>query len=90
MWWFIGLGVFFFFIVPMIFGACGAHSRNDDPNAEHNVGWHRFNGQFRVLYLDGNFSQPFTYAVACDYAKIFGGRVVPKEAYEQAGRPVYP
>jgi hypothetical protein len=91
MWW--GLAIIaVLFLFPATVGILrgGGNPWRDDPNAEHCVDWHRRNGQFRVLYTDGNFSQPFTWQVACDYRKIFGGRVVPKEAYEQAGKPVYP
>ena len=41
---------------------------------------HRIYGKFRVLYPDGKFSQPFSKLVAEDYAKIFGGEVVLKNA----------
>jgi hypothetical protein len=68
---------------------CIGGDHNGDPDAEHCIDWHRRNGQYRVLYPDGFFSQPFTWAVACDYQKIFGGRVVPKEAYGQSGSPSY-
>ena len=39
---------------------------------------HRRYGRYRVLYDDGQLSQPFSLGVARDYAKIFGGRVVPR------------
>ena len=42
--------------------------------------WHRLHGHFRVLYKDGQVSQPFSYWAARAYAKIFGGKVVWKNA----------
>ena len=56
--------------------------RTDEPD-DRCVGWHRSNGTHRVVYTDtimpdGKFgvSQPFTYRVACDYAKMFDGVVI--------------
>ena len=55
---------------------------SDEPD-DHSIGWHRENGTHRVVYTDtimpnGKFavSQPFTYRVACDYAKMFDGVVI--------------
>ena len=36
-------------------------------------------GKFRILYPDGVLSQGFTYKVARDYQKIFGGRIILKQ-----------
>lgn len=33
----------------------------------------------RVHYLDGHFSNPMAIGNVVDYAKVFGGRVVPTE-----------
>ena len=41
------------------------------------VFWNRFNGHYQVVYSDNEISQPFAYNVACDYAEMFGGVVVP-------------
>ena len=38
----------------------------------------RLYGRFRVLYSDGKRSEPMCYDVACDYAAIFKGTVIPK------------
>lgn len=37
---------------------------------------HRRRGWFRVLYRDGEVSQPFKFKTALDYCDMFGGRVV--------------
>lgn len=37
---------------------------------------HSMYGKFRVLYSDGNKSQPFGYSVAKDYAEMFNGTVI--------------
>jgi hypothetical protein len=37
---------------------------------------HRQRGWFRVLYRDGQVSQPFKFKTALDYCDMFGGRVV--------------
>lgn len=44
--------------------------------------WHDMNGEWRVRYPDGRFSQRFTRAVADDYRQIFGGEVVEAKAFE--------
>ncbi len=41
--------------------------------------YNRVHGKYRVLYPDGQLSQPFMYDVACDYRNIFGGSIVPLE-----------
>ena len=37
---------------------------------------HRLYGQYRVLYNNGQLSQPFHYETAKFYAEYFGGKVV--------------
>lgn len=41
--------------------------------------FNRQHGQLRVLYNDGELSEPMCRDVATDYADIFGGIVVAKE-----------
>jgi len=44
--------------------------------SEHSIDWYRIHGLFRVLYPDGQLSQPFSFWVARDYREIFGGKIV--------------
>ena len=37
---------------------------------------HAIHGKFRVEYPDGQLSQRFSYRVAKNYAKMFGGKVI--------------
>lgn len=52
------------------------------PNGEDlggaSVTTHRLYGKYRVLYPDGQISQPFDRSTARDYASMFGGKVIPK------------
>lgn len=54
-------------------GAGNLNSESDDSIANH----HAY-GCYRVQYPDGLLSQPFHYETAKSYAKIFGGKVIPK------------
>ncbi len=49
---------------------------NSEPTGSLNT--HRMYGQHRVLYEDGQLSQPFSLQVARDYAKMFNGKIVPR------------
>lgn len=49
-----------------------------EQTGDHSVGWHSAHGTHRVLYPDGQLSQPFSQKVAQDYQQLFGGKVVPK------------
>ena len=49
---------------------------------------HRIHGKFRVLYPDGELSQPFSKLVAMDYCKIFGGQVVNKNYKSHSSAPI--
>lgn len=53
-----------------------------DNGRGQSLNWNRLNGKWRVLYSDGKYSQPFTRAVASDYAELFDGKVVPSSAYQ--------
>lgn len=59
------------FVIAMLIAGAG-------PEEEHTLGWHRRNGEWRVLYPDGQRSQPFSRKVAEDYAEMFGGKVIPR------------
>ena len=59
-------------VVAMLMCAGGGRK----PEEEHCVDWHRRNGGYQVVYPDGEVSQPFTFKVARDYQKLFGGEVV--------------
>ena len=43
---------------------------------ERSIEWHSQHGRFRVVYPDQQVSQRFTFLVARDYARIFGGKVL--------------
>lgn len=45
---------------------------------DESLNWHRLHGRYRVRYSDGQVSQPFSHAVAKDYAAMFGGEVIPR------------
>jgi hypothetical protein len=62
----------------LFLAAMGAGPDLDWDGRNHNLDWNRRNGQFRVLYPDGEVSQPFTWEVACDYREIFEGKVIPR------------
>lgn len=49
-----------------------------DSGHDRSMWWHRKHGHFRVLYSDGKRSQPMTFWVARDYAKMLDGKVVRK------------
>ena len=66
--WVIG-GVIAFFVLLAV---CAGNEQEP----EHCVGWHRLYGSHQVVYPDGQVSQPFTFKVARDYQKLFGGTVV--------------
>jgi hypothetical protein len=72
----IAFGVFL--VAVIIIGLCSP-SDDYDPGENASIGWHRRNGQYRVLYSDGQYSQPFSYYTARDYAQMFNGVVVPKD-----------
>lgn len=46
-----------------------------DDGRGHSMDWHRRNGTHRVIYSDGQRSQPMSRQVAKDYASMFDGRV---------------
>jgi hypothetical protein len=43
---------------------------------ESRMGIEPVSGKFRVMYNDGRVSQRMWYFTACDYAKIFKGKVI--------------
>lgn len=70
--WIYG-GLIFLVIVAAFFLAGSPRTSEDVCIATH-----RAEGRYRVLYNDGFLSQPFMRQTARDYAKMFGGRVVPR------------
>lgn len=75
--WAIG-GVLAFVALAVVMRMCagGTEREPDEDEGEHCIDWHRRNGGFQVVYPDGEVSQPFTFKVARDYQKLFGGAVV--------------
>lgn len=59
-------------IVVLMFA--GSNTLSEDCS----IDTHRRYGQWRVLYPDGNVSQPFMRKTAESYARMFNGRVVSK------------
>lgn len=55
-----------------------AATRPSREHVERSMDWHRRNGRYRVLYPDGQKSQPFGFSTAKDYAEIHGGKVIPR------------
>jgi hypothetical protein len=49
-----------------------------DDGGEHSMGYNRIHGKYRVLYEDGQVSQPMLHQTAKDYASMFNGKVVPR------------
>jgi hypothetical protein len=66
--------VMFCIVCRLVYGPSGAD------RSRH---FNRLNGRYRVLYDDGQYSEPMCHDVASDYAEIFGGTVVPKSAYQK-------
>lgn len=66
--------IMFCIVCRLVYGPSGA---------DRSRYFNRLNGRYRVLYDDGQYSEPMCYDVASDYAEIFGGTVVPKSAYQK-------
>jgi hypothetical protein len=64
--------------ILLLLAMAGAGPDLGGDGRDHTLDWNRRNGQYRVLYPDGEVSQTFTWEVARDYREIFGGKVVPR------------
>jgi hypothetical protein len=61
----------FIMLVVLLSGA-NSHNRS--------LADHYLHGWFRVLYPDGQVSQPFTFWTAWSYRKLFGGRIILRDS----------
>jgi hypothetical protein len=71
--------VFGFLLFLAIVALADGPTERREKEPEHLLVWHSAYGQWRVLYPDGEISQPFSLSVAEDYQELFGGQIVPRD-----------